>query len=302
MKVNSTKPVQSLDDEFDLFDDSEWNFMDVVAETGKNFEYFDDVEDTEFKRSKLGFLRSDFFSVATFALVLLIGIAIAIFYTGVFNDDEYKELLSMQSVNMANNVTYVDGTEASSDDIIAVSAVINQYFDNVTAAKDYAPLYGYVVTTSNFSDTYYTMTDKIKVMYDANDCYARLLRKFASLCVPGKINKLLIKDGIYYCYLDFTFPNKTDITDYMGMYSYNLSKYFSGRPITEENIAKYLIEQLDQSKMSCHTEEYCIKLVKSDTGFKLSSDNFMTSICTDAYTDILAQVMNQLGGSMPAQM
>lgn len=296
MKTNTGSEIRSLDDELNLFDESEWEFMDVFDTSQQNCEYFNDIRDSDFVKKKFSF-GADAIAIIALVLTVIIGITLVLNISGVLDNTDYKRILEMQSVVQDTQMTYVSGVEVSSEELVAISSSLNSYFSCIRSESDYAVLYDYCATTSSFADTYYATTNKVVELYDTNDCYARSLRKFASFCTPGKISKVVQKDGIYYCYLNFSYPSTTDVQEYINLYSYNMSKYFKGHEINDANIIRFLMDNLEVNPMGCHSEEYCIRLSKVDGKFVLSNDSFLTSICTDAYTDAVVQVTNTLGGS-----
>lgn len=288
-------PIQSLDDEIDLFNEEEWNFMDVI-DGGRNYEYYDDILDDDFLKKK-----GVSFSWIGFALVLTVmisGISLLVNVTGVFRHSSYDELLSMSNVNDGASITEVEGVEVSSEELLQVSETINRYFNCVRMQSDYAELYTLCSTTSSFADVYYQTTSKVESLYDSNDCYARALRKFGSFCSPGKISKVIESDGVYYCYLQFSYPSITDITEYINLYSYNMTKFFGSHELEESNIIRFLMDTAEVNPMSCHSENYCIRLVEKDGVFKIVNDSFLTDICTDAYSNTIMHVTNTLKGTL----
>ena len=50
--------------------------------------------------------------------------------------------------------------------------------------------------------------------------------------------------------------------------------------------------------MYCSVNEYCIKMKKTSTGFKIVDDSIITSQCIDSYTSAITQITNILRGSI----
>jgi len=276
-------------------DDSEWNFMDVLDVQGNNYEYFNDIRDIDFEKKK-PIMASDWFAIASLISVIILGSLVVILATGVFRDDGYKDVLAMQSVQQSLNQTYVDGEEVGSSELLAISNVLNEYFTVLSAEEDYTPLSAYCMGSSSFADTYYANTAKVVEFYDSNDCYARALRRFASFCRCNEVTKVLKKNDVYYCYFRFSFPSSSDIQSYIHSNSYFLTKYFTGKSITEENIMMCFLEMSSQGGMSYHTEEYCVKFQQRGTDYAMINDSFMVDVCSNAYSEYLKQCSSVLGG------
>ena len=50
MKIRSANEIKSLDDELNLFEETEWDFLSVVDTKDTNFEYFNDIRDSDFDK------------------------------------------------------------------------------------------------------------------------------------------------------------------------------------------------------------------------------------------------------------
>ena len=198
MKVRSAKELQDLDQEIDLFDSDSWDFIPLGSLEGQNFEYFNDIQDRDFlKRNKLTVAKS-FMGYSCAIFIMLFCCIWTIHYTGVLNDSDYKNAQKIQNPWSSSHSSYVYGVEVSSEELIEISKLLNNYMRVIKMEHDYTFLYDYCLNTSTFADTYYTNTAKIVDLFDSNDCYARGLRKFGGLCNVNRINKVIEKDGIYY--------------------------------------------------------------------------------------------------------
>lgn len=293
MRIRTPQEIKSLDDELNLFEEDDWNFLELEEYYGSNLEYYNDIRDDDFVKTR-GFKGA----TALLVLVALTGLTIVFFFSRMYSTDmqDYKRILAVSGIGNSSKVARVEGESASSEDMIAISTLLNNYFGVVEQEADLSLLYDYCVGTSSFADTYYSTTSKISELYDDNDCYARSLKEFSKYCKPGKIHDIIINDDVYYCYLDFKYPKTQDIKDYINLYQYNVTKYFTSHDTTESNIMQFVLDTSSANPMQCSTSEYCIKVVKKDGVFKISNDSFMTSICTDAYTDTVTQITSKIGG------
>lgn len=283
MSIKSVEEIKLIDEDLHLFDQDDWIFMDDLQNLGENNEYYNDVIDTDFRKNSFSLDK-----VLIGCIVLLAVTVLVIMIKRFMPDEDYNKMLGLQSVMQGSTVTVVNGEECSSQDIIDCAKVLDQYFGVLDAEDDYSALYNLCQSTSTFADTYYGSTSRITNAYDTNDCYARGLRRFASFCKTGKITNLVLKDGVYYCYFEFTYPNDADVHDYVNLYSYDITKYMSGGKTTDADILRWFYEITESNPVKCHTDTYELKLVKgSDGRFLIQNDSFVTSICTDAYSQTI---------------
>lgn len=302
LNLNSTKnnKVQSLDDDLDLFNESDWNFLDV-SDNFSNVEYFNDIRDTQFDKGADKEELKRFALVSTYIAILVICIMFLIERTGVFNKSDYDRVANIHGVQTLNQsqLQRVDGEKATDDDMIEISQVLNNYFQVLAQGKGYSNLYDYCSATSTFADTYEARISAVKTAYDVNDCSARMLKILGSLCKSGKINDVIVKDGVYYTYVNLTLPTDTDTSDFVYACSYNLTKHFNSNNVSEESISKYLLDVMETNKYSCSTFEYCLKFKKADNGtMLLTDDSTISNACTTAYSDIINQTQQTVGGNI----
>ena len=300
MKVRSVNEVQSLDDELNLFEEDNWDFMAVLDNHDTNYEYFNDIRDTDFDKKSSSVTLKSLAPMICVAAFLLVAGFVTMKAVGVFDSNEdYQSVANTVTVKDSVSLQRVEGKQADSSELIDISKVLQTYFDVLRSESDYTQLNDYCKNSSTFSSTYYTCTDKVVSLYDNNDCYARALREFGSFCSVGKVNEVIVKDNIYYCYVNLNIPSSNDIYEYIYLYSYNMTKFFNMNDLTEANMVKYLLETTAENPISCTQTEYCLKFVKTQDGsFKIVDDSSITSICTDAYTNAISQMSSILGGNL----
>lgn len=298
MKIRSANEIQSLDDEINIFEEADWDFMSVVDNHDENFEYFNDIRDTDFDKRRPFKFSEHWIPIVATVCALIVCSSLAIKVSGILDNDDYEAVQNIASVNQATNSNYVEGVEAESSELIDINKLLADYFTCLNTGSNYDDLYAACATTSNFADTYYAQTNKVQTLYDTNDCYARCLRKFGTLCRLNKINKVLIKDDIYYCYLDVTIPVTTDVIEYIRIYSYNFTKKFASGVLDEGSVVQFLLDTMETSTLPCSSTEICLKVVKKNGEFKLSDDTYITSTCSDAYTTAMSQLSSILGGNL----
>ena len=299
IKSNVTN-IQSLDDDLDLFNENDWNFLDV-SDNFSNVEYFNDIRDTQFDKGAGKEDLKHFMMISTYIAVLVICIMILVDRTGVLDKTDYDKVSQIQSVTDKSNTSLqrVEGNPISDEDLIEISNTINNYFTVLNTAKSYDELYNYCAMTSVFADTYKSRVSSIQTTYDVNDCYARMLRNFGSYCKSGRINEVVEKDGVYYVYINLSLPTDSDTSDFVYAYAYNFTKHFNSTNATEENILQYLLEIMKENKYNCSTYEYCLKMKKNDYGnIVLVDDSMISSACIEAYSDIIRQTQQTVGGNI----
>lgn len=295
MKVKSQNDFQSLDEELNLFEESEWDFMRVVDTQEENFEFFDDIPDIDYdeRRAKIR------------TIVPFVGIAALIIFSGVWLvntlssrvDLEYERL--QQSLMGAQTISYVEGDEVSSEDFISINQMLASYFNTLQSKSGYDNLNALCMTDSTFATDYQNSIDKMTETWDVYDCNARAMSEFGTYIKLNKIDKAVLKDNTYYIYCNVTVPSKDDIYQYIHLYSYNLTKYFNSNEVNQQNVARFLIDTMETNPLPTASQTLCIEVVKSaDGGFKIVDDSEITSICDTAYNYAISQITKILGNNL----
>ena len=295
MKVKSQNDFQSLDEELNLFEESEWDFMRVVDTQEENFEFFDDIPDIDYdeRRAKIR------------TIVPFVGIAALIIFSGVWLvntlssrvDLEYERL--QQSLMGAQTISYVEGDEVSSEDFISINQMLASYFNTLQSKSGYDNLNELCMTDSTFATDYQNSIDKMTETWDVYDCNARAMSEFGTYVKLNKIDKAVLKDNTYYVYCNVTVPSKDDIYQYIHLYSYNLTKYFNSNEVNQQNVARFLIDTMETNPLPTASQTLCIEVVKSaDGGFKIVDDSEITSICDTAYNYAISQITKILGNNL----
>ena len=299
MNIKQPIDVDDLDAELHIFDEANWDFFDV-SQDDRNYEYFNDIRDTDFDRRGILDVVRQALPAVMVSFFMLICFVVYVSVSGVFDKREYNEVLGLKSQNDALMLTYVDGEAGTSEDIIVLSELLKLYFDTIRAENCYDALYEYCYSTSTFADSYKSFTEKIVSSYDTNDCYARALREFGGFCTVNKIDRVIIRDdGTYYCYVYLNMPSPADMYEYVYLYSYNMTKYFGSNELSEANMLRFLIETTQQNPVPCISREYCLKFKRDMSGdLKLIDDSQVTSTCIESYTNAVSQMTKILKGTL----
>jgi hypothetical protein len=295
MNIRTVNDIKTLDDELNLFEENRWDFMSVIDTQEVNFEYFDDIRDSDFTKREFTDRLTAFFGVGLFIITVCLCIII-VQGTGVFDNTDYTEASNLQT--SISGITYldrIDGDEASSEELIDIQSVVNTYMRTIKFANSYDALYACCKDTSTFADTYNYDTENIVELYDKYDCKARGLREFGSACTLNKVNDIIKKDGTYYCYVTISTPSDDDISQFIYQHQYLLTKKFTAEEPTEEAIFEYLLNILDNSPLPTTSQEYCIKFVNNGGRYTMLDDSFFTSLCMTAYTDAVYKASQVLG-------
>lgn len=299
MKVRNPNEVQSLDDELNLFDEQEWDFMSVVETRANNYEYFNDIRDADFDVRKPT-IREYLPHIAVAISLLTAIIVVAFRVTSVYNDPEWLELQGMQSVQGGtNNTSYVDGTPVSAEDMVDVAGTINSYLSFFWNKSDYSGLDIYCVGKSTFAQKYYETTDGVSTIYDTNDCYARGLREFASYYKVQRINQVLQKGDTYYVYATVQYSTIYDVSEFVNMHMQTfMLKFQGGGNVSEAPVAKFLLEVIAENYVPLSNNDVCIQMKKVNGEFVFVDDSFLLQIASDDYQVAVNQLVKSLGGML----
>lgn len=301
MKIRTSAEIKSMDQELNLFDEEAWKFMSVVDNFDVNYEYFSDIRDTQFaKKSKWEELK---LNIPAISLVVIISCVITygLSASGLFIRNGVVDYLNtMQtSVDEGTKVEYADGVEASSEELIEISQVLQRYFSCLRSEYDYSRLYDCCLVTSSFADTYEKFTSQVVNLYDTNDCYARALREFGGFYSISEIDKVIVNGSTYYCYVDINLPSVADINEYVYMYAHNMTKHFQVVSVNEANIVSYLLSITKDNPIPCTKSRICIKFKRNLSGDLLMvDDTYFASQCLDLYTEVVTHITNILGGTL----
>lgn len=300
IEVRSQKEIFSLDEELNLFDEANWDFLNI-SETSENYEYYNDIRDIDFaEESVLRIFKNELVPLIMLVIITVLSIVICLGVLGVFKKNpSYNNVLSMENSDKSNSniINYIDGSECSNSELVSISKVLSNYCGVLKTKNTYDSLNS-LCSESIFFNTYKGYTDSIKESYDLNDCYARGFSQFGSFISVNKIDKVIKKDNIYYCYVYLNVPTNEDIFQYVYMHQYDIAKYFVNKDISEENIVKFLLDVTEQSAISSSSVGYCIEFEKVGSDFIIKDDKVFSDDATNSFKEATTQVMNIIKGNM----
>lgn len=295
MKVKTKQELFELDEELNLFDETDWNFLN--AQDGCSLEYFNDIRDYDFrKRGKGDAIRYCLITLTVCCIFLICGVWLYNITVGryVLTDGDASSV-----VDMVVKLERVEGAvKASDEDFIEISKITSSYFNILKNESSYDVLNNFCLTSSTFYETEKLYREKMDYSYDKNDCYSRALRCFGRYFSISKINEVLFKDDTYYVYANLNYPDEEVLTEYFYIYANDMTKFFNVNELTEKNVVRFIIQLADTYDIQVSSEEFCMKFCLTSSGdFVLMNDSFVTNQCTTSYNYAISQVIKILGVS-----
>ena len=285
----------SLDDELDLFSDTDWKFIDTTITD--NIEYYNDIRDTQFDGNNTNddSMRR-FIAISLFSFAFIVLCMLGIQWSGVLNNrGDYERVNNIQSVNSTEVKTSEREGDTVNDSEILISAdkTLTNYFTSL-GTSSFTELNDFCVHSS-LADMYKDRKDNIKTTYDVNDCYARLLKTLALQSRKGRINEIRRVDNKYLVYMNIALPTEADVSDFVYNNKYNLVKQFNTAELSTENIIQYILKLFEISKIGTTSAEYCIEL---NEDFKIIDDSLLCDVYTNTYKDLLENIVQIVGGDL----
>lgn len=298
MIVRTQTEIAKLDEELNLFDENDWNFLEVLETHETNFEYFDDSQDLDFT---IGHRISHEIKIVLCAVCFLAFIIVGGFATLIWYNN--NNLSNSDANNYASSddktTKYIDGVEADSTALIGASNTLSRYFQILKSQSNFTRLDECCVNKSDFSSTYSEYINKMSVNYDSADCYSRAMKLFIEAVEYESVDKVIIKDNVYYVYAKINAPSNTNMEEYWYNLQFNVSKHFSSNSLSETELEKYLLEIIDPDDIPVSNEIWCFEMKEmSDGTFRIISDAKLTELCETSYSYILDKAIEFLGSSL----
>lgn len=297
MKVRTPNEIKSLDDDLKLFDEEAWKFLGVVDNHEQNYEYFNDIQDMDFKVQSRRQKIVDVMPFICLISVVTMCAVIAISFSGALDFSDYNRFKAgISGQNHVSSTEYVNGVDVTDVCLSDVNKVLQGYVSILKDGNKYDGLYDYCMTTSTFADSYNSYTSRISSLMDENDCEARMLRKIGSYCSISRINKIFEYNGQYYCYVSIYLPSEQDMYEYIMMHQKPITQEFNSGSFTQGDVIQFLLKLIDEMSIPCTSNEYCIRFIKDKDGnFKIVDDSVITSSCLGTYSSALQQLYTILG-------
>lgn len=296
MRVKSQQEFQALDEELNLFEDSDWDFMSVLETHEENYQLFEELDEVSLSdMHKINVTH--LIPFASLGVLLVVGL---VWLGGIALDKKDAEYQAFSlSVDNKGQIQYVEGEEITGEKFISLNQTLSSYFNTLQSKSDYSNLTYMCLDSSTFETEYRTSLQRMESNFDKYDCNARAMSEFGSYLKLNKINKAIKKDGKYYVYCDVTVPSKDDVYEYIHLYSYNLTKNFMNTEVSSQNVAKFLLETMDSNPVPCTTQLMCFVMVDASDGtVRISTDKDITNIVSTAYDTAVQQIGKILGSNL----
>lgn len=296
MRVKTQQEFQALDEELNLFEDSDWDFMSVLETHEENYQLFEELDEvslTEMRKIRVGQLMP----LASLGVLMVVGM---IWLGGIALDKKDAEYDAFNlAVDNQGQVQYVEGEEITGEKFIELNQTLSSYFNTLQSKSDYSNLSYMCLDSSTFEKEYRSSLQQMSSNFDKYDCNARAMSEFGSYLKLNKISKVIKKDGQYYVYCNITVPSKDDVYEYIHLYSYNLTKNFMNTEVSSQNIAKFLLDTMNSNPVPCTTQLMCFVMVDaSDNTVRLTTDKNITEVIDAAYDTAIQQISKILGGNL----
>lgn len=299
MNVIQNKVID--EDELNLFDESDWDFLSV-EEGSRNFQFFEDIPDLDFTLQKDSKSKIVLFTILSSILGVLVSFCFILGYQifiepllDLSTEEEYRQ--AIEEIDNSR-LKHIVGKSVDSSELIEVSEVFNNYFSVLENQTGYADLHNICLSGSNFAETEERHRTKAKESYDTADCYSRALRGFSSYISLDYVDEVVYKDGVYYCYVVLNIPDSECLFDYFMGYKYEMTKFFQTHDLDQVNITRCLLSLIENNNVPLKSQEYLFKVSKTNSGFIVNDDAQVTNICTDAYNSAISNITQILGGTL----
>lgn len=198
--------------------------------------------------------------------------------------------------SLYNNLDYVNGEEATSEEYIQINKYLTDYFNVYAEGKGFDKLNKYVSGGSSVASKAKDYRVHTEYSYDKQDCYYRGMKFFGTYIRLNKVNKVLVKDNQYYVYCWVNVPYKDGLSEYYNKNAADLVLFFNKNSKTMSNLTKFIVKSLKNTTIPCVEREYLFKLDKDF--LKLVDDTGMVDLVVEPYEEAMNVVSNVLSGKL----
>lgn len=180
--------------------------------------------------------------------------------------------------------------------LIDISYLLGEYNSVLRSGEEFSRLTELTFDGSFVAEKeseYRRATQKIG---DANDCSARALRGLGSFVSIGKIKDVVLKDGVYHCYVDISIPDADALWEFYLIYAYDITRYISIRGISTETLTTCMLTLLEGKDLPMQTKEVDLQLVENNGVFVILDDSVFEESMRYTY-DKSIDCMTELLGS-----
>ena len=279
----------------DLFDWSSSKFSGINFNTNDNKDYEPEMLEDEGKE----FDKANVYTRYVITVLILICCFFILVYFAKIGYNAYTDLdtgYADSELIGDGKIAYIDGEEQPVSVSEDAGEVIDTYFKVIRSGKNYGYLNEFCTDkNSTYYNAYRNYLSEVKSNYDINDCYARALKIMGKSFYIKSMNKVIEKDGIYYCYCNLYVPTNDNVRDYVYLYKYNIIKYFKVHKISEENILIFITKSMKNDNIGTSDVNYCIKMKRNKYGdLRICDDSGITTNCLKQFTNLLYSINNIL--------
>lgn len=287
--------------DMEIFEESDWNFSSI-PET----EFFgEDIKDFYKEPFLKKFVKSVFFVLWwIISLVSVLFFAIVIFLR-VSDDGEVRnneKIIQMPDTqNTETTLVHISGEGVSSQELIDISSIFSQYAYILSVQKDYEDLNNLCEDGSMFVDIEKTNREKSSYTLDKYDCTSRAYRGIASKIKLNRVNDIVYKDGLYYCYVTLTVPDNNELFEYYLRYSYEMTQFLNVHGVSMISVSQYVNQTIGYSDYPDTTAEYLFTVKQDGDKYVLTSDEVIAGICDSVFDGAVSQITQISGSSLPKE-
>lgn len=285
---------------FDVFDEDDWHFENVP-----NVEFFgEDLSDFYKEPFYKTFVKRTVFIlwwVISLVSVLFFSIAIGLKVTHSTDSNE-TEANMLQTVEQQElKMERVNGITVSSSELISISSIFSEYTYILGSEQGYSELNVLCKDDSSFYTAEKSNREKSQYSLDEYDCTARAYRGIASKVSLKRVNDVIYKDGVYYCYVTLSTPSVDDMFEYYLRYSYEMTQFLNVKGVSMISISDYVNQTIRYVDYPIVSKEYLFKVEQVDAEFVLVDDELFVSICDNIFDTAVTQITEISGRNLPKE-
>lgn len=260
------------------FDEDDWLFEGVDSDEHYVEAFSMALEGNVTKRGR--FLNALGVAICVVASCVAIGVSCREFFIPDELSEPYKEEV----------VVVYKGVDASTTELIDVSKVLGEYTHTLKENVGLSNLNALCLDGSLLNRAEAEYRSKMEYNRDMYDSKARGLRGFASNMSLARVKAVTVEDGVYYCYASMSVPDLEQFWEYYLTYSYEITKYFNTRDITNAEVCNYITKQLEQRDIPIKYDDVVFELERTQEGYKLKDDSYFCDLCVDCYNSSVINI------------
>lgn len=282
--------------DFDIFDDEDWNF-----DERSDVEFFgEDLTDyyTESKpKSVIKFVLVALWWIVSLVGVLFFGIVICLRVANGTPPNSDK-VVNMQTDldTSSQQLERVAGDEVSSGELIQISSLFSAYTHILSTKEGYSQLHDLCYDNSSLATIEEECRVSSEYSLDEYDCTARAYKSIAHNIKLERVNDIVFSNGSYYSYITLSTPSVKQLFEYYLRYSYEIVQFCNVHKVSMTSLSDYINQSMSYSDFPCESQEYVFEVVVNENDdFVLKSDELISSIVDDVYTEAIEHITDIVG-------